>query len=404
MRKCLACSEHITIQELLDCSKCKEHFHYSCVSVTKDYFNKNKHDLERTWLCPMCTKTTRPRRYDNTPVNSQLSPMTKNTATPIDNVTIRKKSSYPIEDTYSEDDLSLLGHTIDHEAQSSSVCQLPDTLSTTNLINQIESLLDRKLDTIKTSLLSELRSTIETVIQSQITKQNQELTSSIDILSSEQEKIKNDIEQTNNMMANLRSENLKLQNEIENLRKLIINHNNPNYKTSIGYEENNVKKIILYGLQENSWETEQDLYDRIIFAFSDILNINLEGYIEDVKRLGIRGHRRPLQIELLSKKATKEILQNRHLFKNTGLSVSEMLGPESLQVRKNLIKILIEARRNGRRAKIINNRLIIDGQEYKPDKPDNGSSHKSTMEPVNKEPIRRAQINNNPFPNHSFRN
>lgn len=401
MRKCLACGDHITIQELLDCSKCKTHYHYSCVCVPKDYFNENKHNLERTWLCPICTKATRPRRYDNTPVDSQLSPMTKNNQIPYDNVTTRKNPSYPINDTYSDNDISLLGHTIEHEAEPSNVSQRPDTLATTNLIDQIETLLDRKLDTIKSSLLSELKSTIETVIQSQISKQNQKLVTTINTLSSEQEKINSDIEKINNMMTNLRSENLKLQNEIENLRKLIINHNTPNYKISNEKEENNAKKIILYGLQEDRWETEHELYDRIIFAFNDILNINLEGYIEDIKRLGNRGHRRPLQIELLSKKATKQILQNRRLFKNTGLSVSEMLGPESLQVRKNLIKILVEARGKGRRAKIINNRLIIDGQEYTPD---DGSSRKSTTEPCNKEPLRKTRLNNNSFSNHSFRN
>lgn len=284
MRKCLACGEHITIQELLDCSKCKIHYHYSCVCVPKDYFNENKHNLERTWLCPMCTKTTtRPRRYDNTPVDSQLSPMIKNNQTSNDNVTIRKKSSYPINDNYSEDDLSLLGHTIEHEAQSPNVSQQPDTLASTNLIDQIEALLDRKLDTIKSSLLSELKSTIETVIQSQISKQNHELVITINTLSSEQEKINSDFERINNMLTNLRSENLKLQNEMENLRKHIITQNSPNYKISNEKEENNAKKIILYGLQENRWETEHELYDRIVFAFNDILNINLEGYIEDKK-------------------------------------------------------------------------------------------------------------------------
>lgn len=400
MRKCLACGKHISIGELLDCSKCNKHYHYSCVCIPEDYFNANKHDLERTWTCPICTKTTRPRRNDNTPVRSQLSPMIDISQIPIDNVTIRKQTSNPNDDVYSEDDLSLLGHTIEHEV-STNFSQLPRTLSTTNLLDQIEALLDRKLDTIKLSLLSELKSTIERVTLSQISKQKQEMVESINMLSSEQNKFKKDLEKNSNMINELKFENQKLQKEIVNLKKIMATYNNPITKTTNVHEENSAKKIILYGLEENRWESEYELYNRVIFAFRDILNIDLEGYIEDVKRLGNRGNRRPLLIELLSKNVTKRILQNRRLFKSTGLSVSEMLDSESLQVRKNLVKILIDARKNGRRANIIDNRLIIDGQEHKLC---NDISDKLTIKSDTIEPPREAERKNKSFQNRSFRN
>jgi hypothetical protein len=103
----------------------------------------------------------------------------------------------------------------------------------------------------------------------------------------------------------------------------------------------------------------------IAYLFQDILNINVSGYLEDIKRLGNKGgRRRPLLVELLSKNRTNYILSNRHVFKNTGIAVSEVLEGEQLKYRKKLIQNLISARKNGYRAFIKNNKLIIEGQEY----------------------------------------
>lgn len=61
----------------------------------------------------------------------------------------------------------------------------------------------------------------------------------------------------------------------------------------------------------------------------------------------------------------KYILQNSRNFKNTGLTVSEVLDDKSLQERKKLREILKEERKNGKHAVIRNNKLYIDYKEYK---------------------------------------
>lgn len=83
--------------------------------------------------------------------------------------------------------------------------------------------------------------------------------------------------------------------------------------------ENNSKILVLYGLDELWYETEAELHDRVIDVFQSITRVDLTGYIEDLERIGQRGSRRPLKVELLSKRMTKYLLTHVTLFKNTGL-------------------------------------------------------------------------------------
>lgn len=125
----------------------------------------------------------------------------------------------------------------------------------------------------------------------------------------------------------------------------------------------NTKKIVLYGLNEYYQEAEYDLHGRIINTFHEILDINITGYLEEVKRIGKFRPRqqRPVVIELISKRCTKYILQNAKQFRNTGLAVCEYLDEQSLQTRKKLREGLILARKSGHHAIIRNNSLIVNG-------------------------------------------
>lgn len=96
----------------------------------------------------------------------------------------------------------------------------------------------------------------------------------------------------------------------------------------------NSKMLVLYGLEENEFETEADLYNRVVTAFFDITQTDLTGYIEDMTRIGYRGRRRPLKIEFLSKRMTRYLLRSVNMFRNTGLWVSEFLDENGLQDRK----------------------------------------------------------------------
>ncbi|KOB70050.1 putative endonuclease-reverse transcriptase [Operophtera brumata] len=130
------------------------------------------------------------------------------------------------------------------------------------------------------------------------------------------------------------------------------------------YNLNSSKKIVLFGLAEDYYETENYLYDQVSRAFQEIMNININPYIEEIKRIGKRGHNRPLAIELISKRMTKYILENAREFKNTGLSAGIFMDGNKLQERNELRKHLVLARKNGDHAIIRNDKLIINGKEF----------------------------------------
>jgi hypothetical protein len=128
---------------------------------------------------------------------------------------------------------------------------------------------------------------------------------------------------------------------IEGQNKNNIEHNttstseNTNVVTMQNRLEPNYSKcLVLYGLNEYQQESEFELHDRVIIILYDITGIDLTGYIEDLSRIGKRGYRRPLKIELLSKRLTKYVLQSVKLFRNTGLWLSTYLDEAGLHQRK----------------------------------------------------------------------
>lgn len=111
-------------------------------------------------------------------------------------------------------------------------------------------------------------------------------------------------------------------------------------------------------------ENENELYMRIANVFRGILNVNIEGYIESLHRLGKRGNRRPIVIELISKRMSQYILDNCRSFQGTGLAISRYLDTEGINKRRELIVLLQEARKQGKNAVIRNNTLLINGKEH----------------------------------------
>ncbi|KAJ2937189.1 hypothetical protein O0L34_g19063 [Tuta absoluta] len=171
-----------------------------------------------------------------------------------------------------------------------------------------------------------------------------------------------DIQGTSNVsiLGNTETENQKLRKEIEEIKA----------QKPQKLSEDHSKKIMIYGLNEYYGETEEELHDRVIAAFREILNVNLIGYIESTTRIGRKGNRRPLAVEILSKCMTKYLIENKEFFKNTGLAIAEYLDDLSITKRKKLLEILKMERNNGNHAIIRDNVLYINGKKYVP-KPEN---------------------------------
>jgi hypothetical protein len=163
------------------------------------------------------------------------------------------------------------------------------------------------------------------------------------------------------------------------------------------------KKIVLHGLEEFYGETEADAHDYLIRLFYDVLNINLKGYIEELNRIGRNGHCRLLEIELTNKRMAKNILNQRHFFKNTKFSVTEYLDRDDIKARRELTKIMQAERKKGNHAILKNNKLYINGKEHtKEEVSIRYESQRSTGNKITNSPPITATATN--ALNHSFRN
>jgi cell division protein FtsB len=226
-------------------------------------------------------------------------------------------------------------------------------------IEQIGTLMESKLEKNNKNITNDLKLLIHTEIDAALQLFNKEIVEKKhNSLALRQETLDRQIQATNEKIQVLESENLKLKSQLEKL-----NSNPPRMENTTVNDSQ--KKFILYGLDEWYGENEMDLYPRINYMFSDILNIEINGFIESAKRIGKKGNRRPIVIELISYRMKKYVLANAHRFRNTGNAVSDILDKEALEKRKYQREMLIRARRNGEHAVIRGNKLYINGAEYK---------------------------------------
>ena len=390
---CNACRNKVNITERLKCCTCKSVYHYMCLNITTEDFRKNGHKYDTSWQCFDCLNLTSRRRTrnDDTPARSIYNnpnipkvnprnldlPIISRSPSPGNcNVTVRNKTLNTINDSMyadNDDTISLPGDTLQPSSpQNRNILNttiLQDKMFNSLTVGQWENIIDGKLTLLKEQIITEIRDILLTEIKDTLSKHQVEFKQETNTEISEC-KVQ---ESLNNKLENIEKEKDKLQKEILEIHTIIKNNNmqnkiEKNISTPVTEVPNQLDhKIVLYGLDEHPWEDEYQLHDRIIHIFQEITNINLSGYVEDVKRLGKRGTRRPIIIELLSKRLTRNIIHNSRFFKGTGLAVAECLDKISLENRREMIATLAIARKNGQRANIINNLLYINGKEYNPE-------------------------------------
>lgn len=248
---------------------------------------------------------------------------------------------------------TILGDTIyEEEKQASRNKQTELTLK-----NLSEIIMVRLKDNNK-SIIAEIKNTIKTEIELAIKKIKEDLEQETKQLQEENEQRKEDIKLINSKIENLTIQNKSLKQEIIDLKTIIKNS-----EKQVNCSDNNSKKIVLYGLPEYNKETDCDLYNRLIDLFRELQNVDLTGYIENMRRIGRYGTRnRPLEIELLSKRMAKYVIENNEYFYGTRMSVSEYLDENARKKRQLLRDQMIDARKKGQHAVIKNNQLYIEGK------------------------------------------
>lgn len=332
--ECAACNQDILLTtDLIKCTICKLTYHYSCLNISPTYYKNNKAELTKAWTCPSCNNVTRRTRNDNTPIRNCNSSILNKSTLPTD-------GPVPLDSKTSTSDLTIRNDII---------------------LEKITSLLDKKLEENKQSILNEIKNTIQHEILITTEKILLDVNKNIDTIITEQSNINKEIATLNEITKKYNCEKEKLHEEIIQMQNKLDSMNS-NILDKKQEQTDNSKKIVLYGLTEYDHETEEELIYRITNIFQDLLQIDLTGYIEEIKRIGKKTYRRPIMIELLSKKMIKHILMNGRCFKNTRLFISEYLGKDELIHRKNLQEQLRKARQNGHHAVIKHNKLIVDGK------------------------------------------
>ncbi|KAJ8736335.1 hypothetical protein PYW08_006991 [Mythimna loreyi] len=345
---CAGCQQGIANECFLTCSECGQRYDLECANVSRKRLH-SAIDFKLTWKCPFCTAKKPRTDNQNTPVRSV--PMETNKSVPQDpNVTLRKASRSGRQPSVRLGDESSIYEISNYDGNV-----LGDTITSTPALTnskqtgmftleQLSQLLDKKLENNESNLLSLIRTELKSLLQHEIkdvmSSIATEITNKLDTLTADQHKLRHDIQSLTGKIDILERESERLNTEIKFLQNQTSRCNN------------NSKKVVLYGLEEPNWETQDQLYDYVLNIFYVTMNLNLEGYVEDLMRLGRRGHKRPLVIELNNKQMTRHILHNKRLMLGSGLMIDEFLENEDLQKRNELRKMLYEARKDGHHAKM----------------------------------------------------
>lgn len=372
--KCGGCHKNIVGRQHLTCYFCKKTYDLDCSGVSiQRFLNTMTPERKNKWKCHACYRKTPKTDNTNTPTQQNSPPVEISS---VDNITIRKKtnSNYQnnINISLSPENLSKLGDTLEMEGdcnQEKDKLLSPSSSTEPANLKQLESFLenylDNKFDSIKKALLTDIKLAIISELRVEQQTIKTETNKKIELMKQEQEILKTTNENFDKRIKNLEQENEQLRHELQKIKQ----NNNKTYQLNstnspdIKSPEKN-KQIVLYGVYQSGWESVQELNHNVVQIFQEILQLNLIGHIEDVKKMGKRGKRGPIIIELLSKNITKYILENQQYLNQAGITVSPFLDDEALTLRKELIEILIDARQKGHRSNIVNNKLYIDGKKY----------------------------------------
>lgn len=391
MRLCAACHKQIGIKELIECTTCIGKYHHTCVNISVNQFKSQRQDLERLWVCPECEMSTKRRgpKSDSTPVRN------RNLGLNEPEISVSEKEhddkntgchTPSTDDASTQPNAQQIPHNEDSESSEALNTQNPiddaTKHNTTNRDNNAAILqsFSKLLEQNNIKILSGIRDTIHTEIGKAINKIKEEFSNSIGELTGNQKNLQNQIKKIDERLKTLENQNTKLKQEIDELKNLEHQAQTQHNRTLCCSE--NSKKIVLHGLPEHYYETEQELHHQVIQIFRDILNVDLLGYIEETKRIGKfrrSQNPRPLEIELISKRMCKYVLDNTGYFKNTPLAISEFLDANELQERKLLREKLKIARQNGSHAIIRDNKLVIDGQIVSPTQEPKKKSYSQTV-------------------------
>jgi hypothetical protein len=202
------------------------------------------------------------------------------------------------------------------------------------------------------------------LIETKVKSVEQELRSmkdSIEFAHSEVKDLKSDNEERKKTDELTRQQIEKLEKENEILHKSVIDLKTRSMRDN----------LVFYNIDENKDENTTDIIHQIMEHKLGMENAAREVKIDRSHRLGKQRFGttkpRPIVAKFNFYPDRERVLQNARKLKGTKIGIGEQFPDEILKIRKELYPELKKARDAGKKAKLVKDKLIIEGQIfYKP--------------------------------------
>lgn len=366
---CAGCRQEIPDRRFLKCFICHQNYDLDCANVSEQrFYNTLTKEHKQSWKCQFCRSKEPKTDNNNTPIRPQHQsencdvPCNQQSPTVNRNVTKRKKIASRTKENSIMDDITI------SPQGNTQILETPESYGNKDAIICLEEEDDhitvRKISYIlqqnNQQMLSAIQTSIRKEIENVVSEIKADFKKSFEKISVDQLQLKEDLSNLNIQISQLEKKCHAIETENESLKRQI-----ESLQSNIHFpvNETNNRILILHGLIENYWEKEEEVINRVINIFYDLLNVDISDYIEEVTFIGKRNNRRPLKIEFVNKRMKKYILENSIYLKEAGFSITEYLTPQGLQERRKLNRVLYMARQNGHHAIIKNNKLFINGKE-----------------------------------------
>ena len=210
----------------------------------------------------------------------------------------------------------------------------------------------------------------------------------LDKLVTEITDLKQSLEYAHSEIQDLKQENKNLQEEVE---KISVAHTNTvdtltrHEKTMIDIQARSMRdNLIFSGIPETEGENTEDILSEFI---RKELGYGEQISFERVHRIGPRhGQNGPKHRPIVAKfshfKTKEEVRKKGPNLRGKPFGINEQFPQEIVNRRKELMPMLRKAKREGHKATISVDRLIIDGVRYQPSKEELDQARKEQMGPV----------------------
>lgn len=170
--------------------------------------------------------------------------------------------------------------------------------------------------------------------------------------------VEDKLDRNSEIIKELRNENLKLKEttleqgeRIEALEREIRRNN-----------------IVIQGIEDENEEGQEETENKIKIMLNKIgVEINMEKDIVEVNRLGAYkpNKDRPISVKIRKWSKKMEICRNAKNLKGTNIWIGDDFSKKVQEERKALIPHLKEARKQGHKALLMYNKLMVNGEAYK---------------------------------------